>query len=389
MTKATQQSVKQKAMTMLVVGTLLVVWVVPAQAQEQDLPTVTLVSAADSATEGMAGIWYRLSADPVPSEDLTVSLESEQTGDWIRPTLVGRFSVTIPAGQPHLDFVLSVLNDAAVEADGSVTLTVISGGSHYLVGDDNSVTVSVIDNDEPVTLEFLAGEELRVDENAGSVEVVVVATVDGGQRPGTYSHENNYYEGQEFSISTRSGTATSPDDFDEMTWTIRLPTRTFTQQESGDYVAIVRVSITIHDDADIEDDHERFTVILEGGSSTGQLTLPSEPLRIVIIDDDPNDRPGTVFFNWYEPREGRGFPAYLSDADSDLRHKSWKWWRADTEDGTFTVIPGATNSTYTPQLSDVGKYLKASVTYTDGHGPGKSAEAVSQRPVRTKNCIPG
>lgn len=371
-------------MALLVVLTLMLAWVTPAQAQEQDLPTLTLVSAADSAIEGSASIWYRLTADPAPSEDLTVFLESEQTGDWIRPELVGRFSLTFPAGQPTLDFVLPVLNDASVEPDGSVTLTVKPGGSNYLVGDHNPVTVGVVDNDEPVTLEFHAGDELRVAEGVGSAEVVVVATVDGGKRPGTYAFNGDKYEGQEFSISTRSGTATSPDDFDVLTRTLRLPIGAFTQQESGAYAATARVFVTIHDDDEIENGSEQFSVVLERSPSTGALTLPSEPLRIVITDDDPADRPGTVFFNWFEPRENLIFPAYLSDADSDLRDKAWEWSRADTEDGPFTVIGGATDSIYTPTSSDVGKYLKATVTYSDGHGTGKSAAAVSQRPVRSK-----
>ncbi|MDE0603528.1 MAG: hypothetical protein OXI18_03905 [bacterium] len=130
-----------------------------------------------------------------------------------------------------------------------------------------------------------------------------------------------------------------------------------------------------------EDDPPTVTI----AKTADELREVSSAL-VYRLEADPADRPGTVFFNWTQPREGRRFPAYLSDPDSDLSDKAWQWSRADTDDGPFTVIDGATDSDYTPQSSDVGKYLKVTVTYSDGHGTGKSAEAVSQRPVRRRGC---
>ena len=114
------------------------------------------------------------------------------------------------------------------------------------------------------------------------------------------------------------------------------------------------------------------------------MTLPSQPLRIVITDDDAADQPGTVSFNRTQPRVGWRFTATLSDGE--ISNKTWEWSRADSAGGPFTIISGATGSTYTPRSSDVGKYLKATVTYTDARGTGKSATAVSQRPVRRRGC---
>ena len=70
-----------------------------------------------------------------------------------------------------------------------------------------------------------------------------------------------------------------------------------------------------------------------------------------IHAQEPADRPGTVFFNWWEPKEGRSSPAFLSDADSDLRDQRWQWSHSDTQDGPFIPIDGAIWSSYTPRAA--------------------------------------
>ena len=326
-------------------------------------------------------------ADPAPSEELLVQLELEQVGSSVIPGLVGIFNLTIPAGQSTLDFGIPTINDAIDDADGSMTLSIRTLGTNYQVGDDNSATVAIVDDDEPINLEFLDGEELEVAENAGIVEVSISATVDGGQLPGTYEAGGRTYAGQPFSISTDSGTAASPDDYSVISQMVNLPRSSFTLKESGDYVATHVIEVTINDDED-EEVSEQFELKLERSPDTDPslLTLPSQPLRIVITDDDAADQPGTVSFNRTQPRVGWRFTATLSDPDGEISNKTWEWSRADSAGGPFTTISGATESTYTPRSSGVGKYLKATVTYTDARGTGESATAVSQRPVRRRGC---
>ena len=389
MTKDAPKAACRTTASLLIVLVMLTAWMAPASAQqdpsEQDLPTVTILKAADQIIEGSTTLAYRLVIDPAQSNGLLVHLESEQTGSWVMGTLDGAFNLTIPAGRSQLDFGLPVVNDAIVEADGSVTITV-NPGADYQVGTENSVTVDILDNDQPVTVEFLADEELEVAENAGFVEVVVVATVDGSQRPGTYAAGNATYEGQEFSISTRSGTATPPSDFDTLTRRLLLPIGSFTQQESGDYVAMARVFVSIRDDDEIEYDPEQFTVILERGPSTGALTLPSEPLRIVILDNDSPDQPGVVSFSPSQPNAGVKVQARLSDLDGGVNGTAWQWSRGDSPNGPFNYIDEATERDYTPTSEDVGKFLKTTVDYSDNHGPEKSASATTTEAVLGGRC---
>ena len=60
---------------------------------------------------------------------------------------------------------------------------------------------------------------------------------------------------------------------------------------------------------------------------------------------------------------------------------AWQWARDDGEGGDFEDIAGATSAAYTPVAEDAGKLLRATVTYTDDEGTGKSAEAATSAAV--------
>ena len=61
----------------------------------------------------------------------------------------------------------------------------------------------------------------------------------------------------------------------------------------------------------------------------------------------------------------------------------WQWARS--EDGTtWTDIEGATSPRRSPAEADEGMYLRATVTYSDKFGPGKTASAVSARRVEAR-----
>ena len=86
------------------------------------------------------------------------------------------------------------------------------------------------------------------------------------------------------------------------------------------------------------------------------------------------DEEGSVTLSSQQPLAGTGLTATLSDPDKSISGVRWRWARSDTNGGTYTGISGATSASYTPAAGDVGKYLRITATYTDGHGGGKSAE---------------
>ena len=134
-------------------------------------------------------------------------------------------------------------------------------------------------------------------------------------------------------------------------------------------------------------DHEAqetylVTVDLSDGRNdsggTDNSTDASRPIIITVTD--AND-PGTVTISNSYPQNGLAITASLVDQDLPLQTITWKWARGISQDGDFTDITGATRASYTPQQADLGKYLRASVSYTDNTAAGQQAMAVTDTPV--------
>ena len=80
----------------------------------------------------------------------------------------------------------------------------------------------------------------------------------------------------------------------------------------------------------------------------------------------------------------RTAPAEIYDESFRVKNATWQWQRGETSDGTFTDIPadqGGTSRVYVPAAADLGKWLKALVTYENAFGPGLSLSRVSGNPV--------
>ena len=117
-------------------------------------------------------------------------------------------------------------------------------------------------------------------------------------------------------------------------------------------------------------------------SGGGQNTLKSWSLTI-HGHTPTSDTQGTVTLSSNQPRVGEPLTATLSDPDGEATELTWTWERS--ADGfVWTVITEATADSYTPMQDDVGYFLRATVAYTDGDGPDKSALAVTTNRVETE-----
>ena len=86
-----------------------------------------------------------------------------------------------------------------------------------------------------------------------------------------------------------------------------------------------------------------------------------------------------------------GVTATLSDPDGSVSNVTWQWSTSDSVTGTFSDISEATTDKYTPTASDATKYLKATATYTDSRGSGKTASfdsAIHVRAIPDSNSAP-
>ena len=108
---------------------------------------------------------------------------------------------------------------------------------------------------------------------------------------------------------------------------------------------------------------------------------PSNIASATVGGTSSVDEPGTATLSSSQPQVGTAVAATLSDPDGSVSGETWIWEKS-TDKSSWSEISGETSASYTPVAGDVGYYLRATASYSDGQGSGKSAEAVSQNQVQ-------
>ena len=118
-----------------------------------------------------------------------------------------------------------------------------------------------------------------------------------------------------------------------------------------------------------------------------QPTQEPEPLPPPANGDNQNqeppaDQPGTVTFAPAAPLVGKKITASLSDPDgppegATALSPTWQWAASSARTGTFTDITGATSASFTPGVEHDSLYLRATASYADGQGTGKTAYGIT------------
>ena len=116
-----------------------------------------------------------------------------------------------------------------------------------------------------------------------------------------------------------------------------------------------------------------------GDGGTTEVDTEVVTIRVINVDED-----GEVELSATQPQEGVPLMATLSDEDgAEANTIRWQWARSSSSRGTYTNIKkDSTSSPYTPVADDVGKYLRATASYDDGHGDKKTAHRVSTNSVQ-------
>ena len=117
------------------------------------------------------------------------------------------------------------------------------------------------------------------------------------------------------------------------------------------------------------------------GSGTAEGTPITDDSVAVTINVTNVDEAGTVTLSVEQPELAIPLRAELADPDGGESGVTWQWAHGAAATGPFTDISGATNARHTPTSADVGKHLRATASYTDTEGSGKSADAVSANAV--------
>ncbi len=114
------------------------------------------------------------------------------------------------------------------------------------------------------------------------------------------------------------------------------------------------------------------TVAITAGADTASTD--------VAVSVTNADEGGAVTLSTLRPSTGTAVTAAVSDPDVVTAGTvSWQWERFRGL-SDWTAIDGATSAGYTPTAADSGYYLRATASYTDGEGAGKSAQAMTTSP---------
>ena len=104
-------------------------------------------------------------------------------------------------------------------------------------------------------------------------------------------------------------------------------------------------------------------------------------LEVTVTDKDED---GKVTLSQPQPQVGRSLTASLDDKDADVADERWQWSRGSSADGPWTEIDDAISPSRPPVKDDLGMYLRATVTYDDKFGAGKTASAVTENDVEER-----
>ena len=124
-----------------------------------------------------------------------------------------------------------------------------------------------------------------------------------------------------------------------------------------------------------------YSVTVTASDSGGLRNSIAVTITVTNVDE-----PGAVNLSSQAPVVGTALTANLTDDDGETTEVTWQWARSDAMDEPFTPIEGATSSIYTPVAGDVGKHLRATASYTDPQGSGKSEMATSANMVAAEDA---
>ena len=161
-----------------------------------------------------------------------------------------------------------------------------------------------------------------------------------------------------------SATHASSFDIDASNGQIAVGSGTTLDYESG--LREYSVIVSVHDRLDTDGDQD---------------TTNDDSINVTINVNNV-DEAGTVSMST-RPREGTTLSASLTDPDGSVSDTSWQWARSANGSTGWRDIVRANSYRYRPVANDGGNYLRATASYTDGHGSGKEAAVVSTNRVRS------
>ena len=314
------------------------------------------------------------SGDPASSALCTLTDPGTFSGSGVQTfeaPMTGTMCPTLAAGTTYFAVIERVMAagtstislhrtvDAAEDSGGAMgwsignTLHTLTNGMWGSANSSHRVAVMGYAANNPPEFTDTAPTTRSVDENTASATNIGAAVAATDPESDTLVYGLTGTDASSFSIDSTSG---------------QLKTSASLDFETDSSYS---VNVTVHDGKDAGG----------GDDTTVDVTIA------VTISVNNKDEAGTVTLP-VTFTGGTEATASVADPDGTVSSPSWRWARGDTATGSFSNISGANSASYEPIAADVGKYLRATVTYTDPEGSGKTASAVSSSTVGASNAEP-
>ena len=217
----------------------------------------------------------------------------------------------------------------------------------------NAVSAATVTNNAPA---FTSGNDaLSVPENTTAAGTVAAEGADTDDDIESYAITGGADEAK-FSIDSRTGALTF--------------------RTAPDFEAPADVAST--SPANAAQNNEYVVEVTATGGTGGRALTAAQTVTVTVTNVNEE---GAVALDSTQPVADTALTATLSDPDGGVTGVTWTWHKSADGQSGWSAIAGAASASYTPVSGDAGQYLRATASYTDGHGAGKSARAVSANAV--------
>ena len=201
---------------------------------------------------------------------------------------------------------------------------------------------------------------------SASIAVTINVTDDNEGPEVTGQDSVEYPEKGEGAVETF--TATDPEVAGAITWSLEGDDAGAFEIDKASGVLTFAEVPNFEDAADVGRNNDYLVTVI-ATDADGMKT--EEPVTVTVTNVD---EPGTVSLDKVAPYPGVNLTATLDDPDDQITSPEWQWSRSRSKTSSnYADIEDAEAAIYSPTSSDVGFYLRATVTYNDGEGEGKSA----------------
>ena len=213
-------------------------------------------------------------------------------------------------------------------------------------------------------------------ESASIAVTITVTPVNEG--PEITGDVAEYEEGREDSVATF--TAEDPENAGAVKWTLTGDdAEDFEIGESSGVLTFAEVPN--YEAAADNTMNNVYAVTVVATDADGMATEEMVTVTVTNKDED-----GTVTLSAVAPYPGVDLTATHTDPDDQITSAEWQWSRSRSKTSSnYADIEDAEAAIYSPTSGDQGFYLRATVTYNDGEGEGKSAMATSAHTVQAPN----